>query len=105
MGPHTTSDDPSRYRSSAEEDAWKAKDPLARVRALLESEGLVDDSLLAGVKAVADDVAATLRSGCLGTVEPLPMTLFDNVYAEPHSLIMEEREQFATYLAGLDETL
>ena len=28
MGPHTTSDDPTRYRSRAEEEEWRAKDPL-----------------------------------------------------------------------------
>jgi 2-oxoisovalerate dehydrogenase E1 component alpha subunit len=105
MGPHTTSDDPSRYRSPAEEEDWKAKDPLARVRALLQAEGLLDDAYLAQVAAAADQTAAALRRGCLGTIEPLPMTLFDEVYAEPHSLLAEEREQYAAYLAGLDEEL
>jgi pyruvate dehydrogenase E1 component alpha subunit len=103
MGPHTTSDDPTRYRSAAEEEEWRVKDPLARVRALLDAEGLVDDEYLATVTADADAVAAALRDGCLHTVEPLPMSMFDHVYAEPHSLIDEERAQFATYLADLDQ--
>ncbi len=30
MGPHTTSDDPSIYRSKEEEKAWEEKDPLTR---------------------------------------------------------------------------
>jgi len=29
MGPHSTSDDPSRYRSPGEEAAWAARDPVA----------------------------------------------------------------------------
>jgi pyruvate dehydrogenase E1 component alpha subunit len=103
MGPHTTSDDPTRYRSAAEEEEWRVKDPLARVRALLDAEGLVDDEYLATVTADADAVAAALRDGCLHTVEPRPMSMFDHVYAEPHSLIDEERAQFATYLADLDQ--
>ena len=102
MGPHTTSDDPTRYRSAAEDEVWRVKDPIARVRALLDAEGLIDDAFLASVTAEADSTAAALRSGCLGTVEPLPMTLFDDVYAEPHSLIDEERAQYAEFLAGLD---
>jgi 2-oxoisovalerate dehydrogenase E1 component alpha subunit len=105
MGPHTTSDDPSRYRSSAEEEEWKAKDPLARVRALLESEGELRESFLHHVATEADDVAAALRSGCLSTIEPAAMSMFDEVYAEPHSLILEERERYAAYLAGLEEVL
>ena len=34
MGAHTTSDDPTRYRIAAEVEAWKLKDPIARVKAL-----------------------------------------------------------------------
>ena len=45
MGPHTTSDDPTRYRTRAEEEEWRVKDPLARLRALLRSEGLADDAV------------------------------------------------------------
>ena len=39
MGAHTTSDDPSRYRSDDEVASWKAKDPIERVRAYLDSAG------------------------------------------------------------------
>ena len=36
MGAHTTSDDPTRYRIASEVEAWKAKDPIARLRAFLD---------------------------------------------------------------------
>ena len=39
MGPHTTADDPSRYRDGDEGGDWEAKDPLARVCNLLERQG------------------------------------------------------------------
>jgi pyruvate dehydrogenase E1 component alpha subunit len=39
-GAHTTSDDPSRYRSQEEEEAWAAKDPLKRLRGYLLAQGL-----------------------------------------------------------------
>ncbi|HEX3795844.1 MAG TPA: pyruvate dehydrogenase (acetyl-transferring) E1 component subunit alpha [Acidimicrobiales bacterium] len=103
MGPHTTSDDPSRYRSAEEVAEWRVKDPLARVRALLEVEGLLDAAFQSEVDAAADLTADTLRRGCLATVEPEPLSLFDQVYAEPHSLIASERAQFADYRAGFDE--
>jgi 2-oxoisovalerate dehydrogenase E1 component alpha subunit len=102
MGPHTTSDDPARYRSLEEEDSWRAKDPLARIRSLLEEEGHLGGDDLAAIEHAADVTAAALREGCLSTVEPLPMTLFDHVYAEPHSLVEEERRQYAEYLASLE---
>eukprot|EP00825_Cyclidium_porcatum_P028287 TRINITY_DN30587_c0_g1_i1.p1 TRINITY_DN30587_c0_g1~~TRINITY_DN30587_c0_g1_i1.p1 ORF type:complete len:250 (+),score=20.93 TRINITY_DN30587_c0_g1_i1:172-921(+) len=39
-GAHTTSDDPSKYRTPQEEQAWEVKDPLRRLRLYLESRGL-----------------------------------------------------------------
>jgi 2-oxoisovalerate dehydrogenase E1 component alpha subunit len=102
MGPHTTSDDPSRYRPAALDDEWRAKDPLDRVRALLEQAGVIDQDYLDAVAAQADATAAALRRGCLETVEPTPMSMFEQVYAEPHPLIDEERRDFADYLHALE---
>jgi len=42
-GAHTTSDDPSKYRSQEEEDSWAEKDPLKRLKAHLISKGLFDE--------------------------------------------------------------
>src|ERR1700728_447220 len=65
MGPHTPSDDPTRYRSHAEEEEWRVKDPLARLHALLAVEGLLDGGFDDAVAVRADAAAATLRAGCL----------------------------------------
>ncbi|MDT2008535.1 pyruvate dehydrogenase (acetyl-transferring) E1 component subunit alpha [Rhodococcus opacus] len=100
MGPHTTSDDPTRYRAAAETEVWKARDPIDRMRRLLEREGLLDDAFLARVQATADDVAARLRSGTVEAPDPAPLDLFEHVYSTDHPLIDEEREQYAAYLAG-----
>ena len=102
LGPHTTSDDPSRYRSPAEEDEWRTKDPLVRLRALLRSEGLADEAFEAAVGTAADEAAATLRRGCLALADPGPDALFEHVYAGPHPLLEEERAAYAEYLATLD---
>ncbi len=39
IGPHTTADDPGRYRDEVEVGEWEKKDPLERVRLLLEKAG------------------------------------------------------------------
>ena len=39
QGPHTTADDPTRYRDSEESADWEKQDPLERVRILLERQG------------------------------------------------------------------
>ncbi len=103
MGPHTTSDDPTRYRSRDEEEDWRTKDPMARLRALLATEGLFDEAFEAAVTAAADTQASAMRAGCLAIAAPDPSTLFDHVYAGPHPLLEEERRAFAAYLASIDE--
>lgn len=49
LGAHTTSDDPSLYRTEEEEKKWELKDPVKRLRAYLESKKLwkeADDETL-----------------------------------------------------------
>ena len=43
IGPHTTSDDPKRYRSDDEVSEWKRRDPLERVRIYLSERGAWDE--------------------------------------------------------------
>lgn len=100
IGPHTTSDDPTRYRAAAETEAWNARDPILRIRRLLEREGLWSRKFDATVRDAADDVAQRLRIGALAAADPEPMALFDHVYSEPHPLVEEERAEYAAYLLG-----
>ncbi len=98
MGAHTTSDDPTRYRLTDELESWKLKDPVERVKAYLVRTGAADQTFFDAVEAESDELAAHVRKGCLEMVDPEPLSMFDHVYAEPHPLIDEEREQFAAYL-------
>ncbi|MFO7617689.1 MAG: thiamine pyrophosphate-dependent enzyme, partial [Bacteroidales bacterium] len=42
QGAHTTSDDPTKYRSREEEEAWQKKDPVNRLRSYLVDSQLWD---------------------------------------------------------------
>ncbi|HWF17022.1 MAG TPA: pyruvate dehydrogenase (acetyl-transferring) E1 component subunit alpha [Acidimicrobiales bacterium] len=103
MGPHTTSDDPRRYRSHEEEEEWGAKDPLVRLRALLQREGLADERFEKEVATAAGEAATALRTGVLAMANPTPDALFENVYAGPHPLLDAERDAYLEYLAEYDE--
>ncbi|MBC7724995.1 MAG: pyruvate dehydrogenase (acetyl-transferring) E1 component subunit alpha [Burkholderiaceae bacterium] len=103
MGPHTTSDDPTRYRDKAELETWARRDPIDRIAAHLDSLGELTDALRARVTATCDAVAADLRAACLALDPPHPLTMFDNVYAHPHSGIDRQRSQFAAYLAMFEQ--
>lgn len=100
MGPHTTSDDPTRYRDAEELALWQERDPIDRFRRALDRLGLATEEFLAGVEAKALEYTTAVRVGCLSTIEPLPASIFDNIYAEQHSLIDEERAEFLEYHGG-----
>ena len=103
MGPHTTADDPTRYRPEGELEMWRRRDPLARVEAYLADLGELPDEHAAAVQAEADRVAREMRAACLGMVTRPPLAVFDGVYAEPHSGLDRQRDEYASYLAGFDE--
>jgi pyruvate dehydrogenase E1 component alpha subunit len=102
MGAHTTSDDPTRYRLATELDAWKLKDPLARMKAFLDRQQIADKAFYEGVEAAADDLAARIREGCLTMPDRDPLSMFDTVYEEQTLLLREQRESLSTYLFGFE---
>ncbi|MFC5665852.1 pyruvate dehydrogenase (acetyl-transferring) E1 component subunit alpha [Kitasatospora misakiensis] len=102
MGAHTTSDDPTRYRGSEETEAWKAKDPITRLRAHLEKEGLADEEFFASIEAESERLGLRVREGVRGMPDPDPTLIFDHVYAEPHTLVDEERAEYVEYAASFE---
>ena len=100
MGPHTTSDDPTRYRDKEEVEKWRRRDPITRLEALLRTRGEFDESFVGAVEADADALAAGVREAAMTATTRAPLTVLDNVYAEPHSGIDEQREWFGAYLDG-----
>ncbi len=105
MGAHTTSDDPTRYRTDAEAEAWRRKDPIERVRALILREGVADAEFLADVQARADDLGADLRRRCHALPDPAPASIFDHVYATAHPVVDAERAWLLDYLASFTDTM
>jgi pyruvate dehydrogenase E1 component alpha subunit len=100
MGPHTTADDPTRYRTAAETELWRGRDPIDRMRRLLERESLWDSDFERQVAARSDEVGGLVRSATIDMPDPDPRTLLDHVYATGHPLIDEERRQYHAYLEG-----
>jgi pyruvate dehydrogenase E1 component alpha subunit len=103
MGAHTTTDDPTRYRLASELEMWKLKDPIERVRAYLVRTGQAGPEFLAQVEEEAKKIGADVREACRTMPDPPPMSIFDNVYAEPTAILRAEREQYAAYLDSFEE--
>ncbi|MGV8895183.1 MAG: pyruvate dehydrogenase (acetyl-transferring) E1 component subunit alpha [Rhodoglobus sp.] len=99
MGPHTTADDPTRYREPAELAEWAERDPISRLGAYLRGTGALTDEVARTIDENADRVAAELRAGCLALPDPEPLSLFEHVYSEPHRGLDRQRDHYARYLA------
>ncbi len=82
IGAHSTSDDPTRYRTDAEVESWKKKDPVDRLARHLRFIGAIDDASEAALEA---ELTAEIGSA-IKAVEEMPppprSSLFDDVYSE-----------------------
>ncbi|WP_243228371.1 thiamine pyrophosphate-dependent dehydrogenase E1 component subunit alpha [Microbacterium sp. CIAB417] len=102
LGAHTTSDDPTKYRGSDEEQHWALRDPIVRMRAFLEGRG-ASASFFADADAEAADAAEDLRTRTLELGPPTADSMFAHVYSEPHPLMDQQRAWLAQYEASFDE--
>jgi len=102
MGAHTTTDDPTRYRLSDEVEAWKLKDPIARVEAYLRRGGLATPEFFESVEVEAEELGVRLREGCKALPDPDPVALFGNVYTEITTELEAQRDEYAAYLASFE---
>ncbi|KEF21062.1 pyruvate dehydrogenase [Streptomyces rimosus] len=100
MGAHTTSDDPTRYRRDEEREAWEAKDPILRLRTYLLNEGFADQAYFDSVEEESESLGKRVREVVRAMPDPDNMAIFENIYADGHALVDEERAQFAAYQAS-----
>jgi 2-oxoisovalerate dehydrogenase E1 component alpha subunit len=82
MGPHSSSDDPARYRDEKLFQAWGKRDPIDRFRQYLSAKGLWDEKK----EATMQEELKTQIADAIAEAEPLaPPSLesvFEDVYAE-----------------------
>ncbi|GAA1681517.1 pyruvate dehydrogenase (acetyl-transferring) E1 component subunit alpha [Fodinicola feengrottensis] len=100
LGPHTTADDPRRYRDSTEESYWAARDPLSRTRTFLLGQEWADDAWLSTVDNEADGFAADIRKACLTLPDPAAESIFAHVYVEETAELARQRQELTTYQAS-----
>ena len=101
LGAHTTSDDPTKYRGSDEEQSWAERDPIDRMRAFLENRGAAGQ-FFTDVDAEAADAAEDLRARTVELGPPTADKIFDHVYSDPHPLIAEQKAWRERYEASFE---
>ncbi|HOX45978.1 MAG TPA: pyruvate dehydrogenase (acetyl-transferring) E1 component subunit alpha [Myxococcota bacterium] len=96
---HTTSDDPTKYRTEAEVQEWWQRDPLKRFRLYLGAQGLLDEAghaaLEAEVKAEVEAAVARFEA----RRDFKPDAPFDHVFGTPHPELEGQRKTFLRELA------
>ncbi|HMH57900.1 MAG TPA: thiamine pyrophosphate-dependent dehydrogenase E1 component subunit alpha [Galbitalea sp.] len=103
MGAHTSSDDPTKYRSDEETAHWATLDPISRFEAYLRGRG-ESDKFFADIKVEAADFGEDIRRRTVELGTPPVGNIFDNVYSEPHPLIDEQKQWLANYEAAFAES-
>ncbi len=93
MGPHTTADDPTRYRAQAEVEQHEADDPVGRLRLHLESRGAwspAEEQQL--IETVTEELKQCVERAENAPAPPLS-TIFGPVYAEQPEHLREQQQQ------------
>ena len=93
-GPHSTADDPTRYRTNEELKQWEALDPIARFEKYLEAEGVLTPEFKEQTDAEGKEAAAKLRREIVGAGPLDPNLLFEHVYAERSPILEAQFEDF-----------
>jgi 2-oxoisovalerate dehydrogenase E1 component alpha subunit len=99
LGPHTTSDDPTRYRPQEEVDKWAALDPIPRYRNYLQNVDVWTERLEHRVETRAARLCADLRHAVINTPDMDIGELFDTVYADITPTLRAQRDQLMAELA------
>lgn len=103
MGAHTTSDDPTKYRSRDEEEAWSRRDPINRLVAYLRNIDEIDDAFLQQLEQEADDLGAATRNAIAGLRDVEMETIFATVYAEQTAELATQQREYCQFTAQFEE--
>ncbi|MBI3228061.1 MAG: pyruvate dehydrogenase (acetyl-transferring) E1 component subunit alpha [Mycolicibacterium cosmeticum] len=93
MAPHTTSDDPTRYRPDEDVEQWAARDPIARYGTYLRSVGVLTDRLSERVAAKAVRMRTELRDKLINTPDADIAEVFDVVYHDITPELARQRDE------------
>jgi len=99
FGPHTTADDPTKYRKEEEVEPWRPLDPLVRLRLYLKGKGIWNE----GVEQRLTEEAQKDIDQAVKDAEAVPVPevedIFKYVFAEMTPQLREQMEYLKSTLA------
>ncbi len=90
---HSSSDDPSRYRDERVTEAWRNKDPIARFRAYLAAQGVIDDAWDERTRAAIDAEVREAIAAEEQVAPPAIESLIEDVFAEVPRFLREQLDE------------
>lgn len=90
LGPHTTSDDPKKYRTDNEEALWQMRDPLVRMQKLLAAKSLWDEAFEKRIEERVSEEMEQVIEEIESTPPPSLADMLGKVYETPPPLIQEQ---------------
>ncbi len=92
-GPHTTTDDPGRYRSMSEAEAWEECDPVLRMCRYLRAAGRLSEEEDAAIEAAASAEIEAAVAQAEATPPPGGDDIFAAVFARPGPVLEGQRRR------------
>ena len=96
FGPHTTADDPTKYRTEEEIEPWRPLDPLVRLRLFLKGKGLWTEEVESRMAEEAQREVDQAVKDAEAAPSPEVEDIFKYVFAEMTPQLKEQME----YLKG-----
>jgi 2-oxoisovalerate dehydrogenase E1 component alpha subunit len=97
MAGHSTSDDPTRYRQADEVSRWEERDPLIRLRRLLDAQGWADPQFHTALETEAKTLAESTRAACRALDTPALEDSFRNTLVGETAALRAEREHYTAW--------
>jgi len=99
FGPHTTADDPTKYRGDEEIEPWKPLDPMARLRLYLKGKTLWSEEVEKQMTEEAQKEIDQAVKDAEAVPAPRPEEMFQYVFAEMTPQLKEQLEYLRSTLS------
>lgn len=100
MGAHTTSDDPTIYRSDEEVQEWKKRDPVDRLKKYIMDQGWWTEKEEKALEEENNKIVIDIFTKIEKTKEVPLEDLFNYVYEELTPMQLEQYEAYKKFLEG-----
>jgi pyruvate dehydrogenase E1 component alpha subunit len=74
--------DAGKYRSVAEAELWKKRDPIPRLAKSMLEEGIVDRTRLDAIQHEVNEIVEDAMRFAEASPRPLPEALYEDLYVE-----------------------